>query len=241
MEFFKPLNVFIDGIGATFKSSKKQFVWKFELDEENHQVELECSFLTNKRRVFFDKELKFKGYKPFGEAFSHRFFYNKHIITVENNGTDADIIIDNYSFNEIYGRKIWERMYGRAKPAPSASKQEEGSQLSKLWKEELAQAKPARPISGNLEAPQHDLLQVDSKKELEEDFLELGPEIQDSDFLELSDKEDQKNQDLLDFGSQSVFEVPKVENKRSGVNLDWMAFNEEQPQQKDNTFDLLFS
>ena len=54
---------------------------------------------------------KYNGLKPLGRPFEHRFANGNHTITVKNSGDDADVIINNESFNEAYSRKIWERMY----------------------------------------------------------------------------------------------------------------------------------
>ena len=106
MEYFNPIQALIEGTGAIINSSKKHFTWRFELDAEEHSVELECSFLTNKRRVTFDGHLIHKGSKPLGRDFQYRFNHHKHILTVENHRTEANLLVDSLSFDEIYTKRI---------------------------------------------------------------------------------------------------------------------------------------
>lgn len=48
----------------------------------------------------------FTGFKPIGGIFQYRFFHNKHVVAIDNPGADADLIVDNQSFNDMYGQKI---------------------------------------------------------------------------------------------------------------------------------------
>ena len=111
MEHFNPINALIESTGAMINSSKKRFSWRFELDSSEHSVELECSFITNKRRVTFDGVLIYKGTKSIGKDFQYRFNHIKHILTVENHRTDANLLVDGFSFDEIYSRRMWDRTF----------------------------------------------------------------------------------------------------------------------------------
>ena len=83
-KIFDPISVKIAGIGATFISSKKHFEWVFSVDGEKHTVELECSFLTNKRRVLVDNQLKYNGIKVIGMTFSKDFIVGNRKVCVKN-------------------------------------------------------------------------------------------------------------------------------------------------------------
>lgn len=52
----------------------------------------------------------FTGFKTIGGVFQHRFYHNKHMVTIDNPNTDADLLVDNISFNDVYGKRIWNRM-----------------------------------------------------------------------------------------------------------------------------------
>ncbi|CAG9328464.1 unnamed protein product [Blepharisma stoltei] len=122
---FKPTQVTMEDVDERFKSSKKHIIWHFKLDNEKHTAELECSYLTNKRRVTFDGTLMFTGYKPIGGVFQYRFFHMKHVVTIDNPGADADLLVDSLSFNDLYWQKILEIMYGK----DSASRQPHKDQV----------------------------------------------------------------------------------------------------------------
>jgi len=60
---FIPIDLREDFIGGLLRISKKHFEWKLELDKTVYSIELECSYLTNKRRVYLQKQLVSKGVK----------------------------------------------------------------------------------------------------------------------------------------------------------------------------------
>ena len=60
---FKPLKSHQELIGPRIRGSKKRFEWEFELEGRKYLITLECSFLTNKRRVYVDKVKHYEGYK----------------------------------------------------------------------------------------------------------------------------------------------------------------------------------
>ncbi|CAG9312500.1 unnamed protein product [Blepharisma stoltei] len=161
---FKPLHVSSEGVGLKFRSSKKHFIWKFELDLEEHTVELECSFLTNKRRVTFDRTLLFTGMKPIGGVFQYRFFHNKHVITIDNPRTDADLLVDSLSFNFLYQQRIWNRSY----PNPGFKKENSQGEYPKE-----TFGKPVEDSKAQNSQVSDVVEGKNVKKELGSDFLEL--------------------------------------------------------------------
>lgn len=60
---FKPLKSHQELIGPRIRGSKKRFDWEFDLEGRRYVVSLECSFLTNKRRVYVDNAKQYEGYK----------------------------------------------------------------------------------------------------------------------------------------------------------------------------------
>ena len=153
MEYFNPISVVIQGTGAVFNSSKKHFIWRFELDQEEHSAELECSFLTNKRRVTFDGNLIYKGFKSLLTSdFSYQFKHKNHILTVFNHRNDANLIVDSLSFDLVYGQKIIQKASAlRIKPKNDERLEkhlkEDNFYKNEAKKEEINAPKPARFIS----------------------------------------------------------------------------------------------
>ena len=196
-DYFNPIQALIEGTGALINSSKKRFTWRFELDSEEHSIELECSFITNKRRVSFDGSPVFKGSKPIGRDFQYRFQHNKHIITIENHRTDANLLVDSMSFDEIYTKRIWSRSFDH-KPSESI-------------KEPAVDPRPARPISEEEYSNATNLTEFhpeDNRKKILHEIHHSGsnkpkskPKIAE-DFLELEEKQD-KPVDLLGSSSKT--------------------------------------
>lgn len=199
MDYFNPINAVIEGTGALFNSSKKRFVWRFELDSEEHSVELECSFLTNKRRVTFDGSLIFKGMKPLlSSDFQYQFKHKSHIITVFNHRNDANLLIDSLSFDLLYSKKILNQVknFGnKEKPQVSSSplnnpmkNEEKGPKAARFLTDE--EYEKAVSVSKNFVAPKKSLREILEKHETEKgttknvDLLSMGNE---------------KNKDLFDW------------------------------------------
>ena len=55
---FKPLSSEVYNVGKHFKSSKKRFMWKFELNEEPHVIDLYVSRFSGKRKVLLDGDIQ---------------------------------------------------------------------------------------------------------------------------------------------------------------------------------------
>jgi len=55
---FIPQYFEIREVGKTIKSTKLQYIWRFNLDSKDHTVELFASKLSNKKKVVLDGTLK---------------------------------------------------------------------------------------------------------------------------------------------------------------------------------------
>lgn len=44
----------VEDLGKYFKSSKKKYKWYFQLDNKDHFLELEFSYLSGKRKLMLD-------------------------------------------------------------------------------------------------------------------------------------------------------------------------------------------
>ena len=69
---FNPIRFNEENIGATIKGSKKKFQWTFEMDGRSNTIVLECSMITHKRKLSFNGEIKFHGFKKVGSRFTYQ-------------------------------------------------------------------------------------------------------------------------------------------------------------------------
>lgn len=129
---FVPLDITVLNIGIIFKSSKRQFNWRFRLNGTETSVKFECSLLTNKRRVYLDGRLRFDGNKPFRKEFHCSLTYNGNRLDIQNTGHEADLSINSQSFNRVHYQGIWNRMYEAPVSAESVFEATRESQRQQL-------------------------------------------------------------------------------------------------------------
>ncbi|CAG9319931.1 unnamed protein product [Blepharisma stoltei] len=95
---FKPLLHDSYNVGKHIKSSKKRFTWKFELDGQEHVVDLYVSKISGKRKVLVDGDIKIQAKKSaiYGsyplKIGRHNLLINEQIDSV------FDLQVDNCSF-----------------------------------------------------------------------------------------------------------------------------------------------
>ena len=93
-------------VGKRIKSSKKRFLWRFEIDGNQHQVDLYCSRLSGRRKLFFDGDLKHDTYTTGGIGASYPIRYGRHVFLIVQVGDcDYDLRIDNISFKEMLSKQ----------------------------------------------------------------------------------------------------------------------------------------
>jgi hypothetical protein len=93
-------------VGKRIKSSKKRFLWRFEIDGNQHQVDLYCSRLSGRRKLFFDGDLKHDTYTTGGMGTSYPIRYGRHVFLIVQVGDcDYDLRIDNLSFKEMLSKQ----------------------------------------------------------------------------------------------------------------------------------------
>ena len=230
-DYFNPIQALIEGTGAVINSSKKRFTWRFELDSQEHSVELECSFITNKRRISFDGSPVFKGSKPMGRDFQHRFQHNKHIITIENHRTDANLLVDSMSFDEIYTKRIWSRSFDHKPSDPIKESDNDPRPARHISEEEYSTAARITGIESESKQKKslHDILHTGSNKgkprpKIAEDFLELEENKEKQVPLPVNSS---KPIDLLGFEGTDIFGIQSSSPGRK------------KPQDRQNS-DLLF-
>eukprot|EP00347_Sterkiella_histriomuscorum_P019565 403341149 len=94
-----PQNAF--GMAQAFQQSKTQFIWKFSLDSQMVTIELICSHLSGKKKVFRDGRVIFETQK-FGTSFQYPFQINNHMLNIIQHGDHFELRIDNQSFQHLY-------------------------------------------------------------------------------------------------------------------------------------------
>lgn len=228
MEYFNPVSALIEGTGALFNSSKRRYTWRFVLDSQEHSVELECSYITNKRRVTFDGSLIFKGTKPLGRDFQYRFQHEKHILTVENRKNDANLHVDSLSFNQIYGKKIWDKVHSLKDQQGSISEIKDPRPARYISEDEYNLAiKLSEPVIQEQKKSLHEILHKDSerskpKHKIPENFLDIdkGQGPVNNDLLGFSEPKKADDNDLLGFSNEEKKEV-----RNPNLNKELLSLN----------------
>lgn len=93
-------------IGEHIKKSKKQFIWKFELDGLQHTIEFLVSKLTGKKKILQDG-ISLYEQKKMTTSFQFPFNIGKHMWVIAYSSKEVDLRIDNNTFESLYkGRKF---------------------------------------------------------------------------------------------------------------------------------------
>ena len=88
-------------IGERIKQTKISYIWKFDYEYITYTVELHCSKLSGKYRLYLNKEL-LKEIVDLFQPFNHQFNINDMKCMVIQYGSKFDFRIENQSFNHIY-------------------------------------------------------------------------------------------------------------------------------------------
>lgn len=92
-------------VGKHVKSTKKKFTWKFELNNQEHQVDMYCSRVTGRRKVLLNGDIRYESNALGGIGITYPFRFERSIIMVVQTGDcDFDLRIDNFSL-ELLAKK----------------------------------------------------------------------------------------------------------------------------------------
>jgi hypothetical protein len=122
MSDIKPLNFERHDIGAHFKKSKSQFIWKLSLDSTLLTIELMCSHFSGKKKVYRDGKLLCEIQK-FGTSFQYPFQIGSHMLNIVQHGDIFELRIDNQSFSHMYHMERTKRAFtydGEQPPSEAA-------------------------------------------------------------------------------------------------------------------------
>ncbi|CAI2364177.1 unnamed protein product [Moneuplotes crassus] len=107
-------------IGEKIKKTKTQFIFKFELDGLQHQIEFLVSKLTGKKKVIQDGEVILEQQK-LAKNFQFPFNIGKHMLNLSYGLKGAKLRIDNVAFEDLYQSRGF-----KATSMPSGHKRPEG-------------------------------------------------------------------------------------------------------------------
>ena len=102
MSAISNLNFIERNIGSKIKSTKKQYIWEFTIDNLNHKIEYFDSVISKKRKVIVDGKLFFTTDDGYKDSFFLNFQLKGHNITINRTFNRVDLRIDSESFEHAY-------------------------------------------------------------------------------------------------------------------------------------------
>ncbi len=98
---FKPTYYEMREVGKRIKSTKKLYIWRFDLDGKKHEVQLYTSVLSGKKKVVHNGRVLFTD-KKFKGAFQFPFSISKNSLNIVQHGDKYEIRINNMSFAHLW-------------------------------------------------------------------------------------------------------------------------------------------
>ncbi|CAG9311502.1 unnamed protein product [Blepharisma stoltei] len=96
---FNPLLFETLNVGKHIKSSKKRFMWKFELDGKEHVIDLFLSKISGKRKILLNGDIKIEAKRSSSSYGSYPLRIGSHsLLLFELEGNIFDLRCDNISF-----------------------------------------------------------------------------------------------------------------------------------------------
>eukprot|EP00343_Euplotes_focardii_P007568 CAMPEP_0205819996 /NCGR_PEP_ID=MMETSP0206-20130828/2564_1 /ASSEMBLY_ACC=CAM_ASM_000279 /TAXON_ID=36767 /ORGANISM="Euplotes focardii, Strain TN1" /LENGTH=400 /DNA_ID=CAMNT_0053114259 /DNA_START=26 /DNA_END=1228 /DNA_ORIENTATION=- len=213
-------------IGEKIKKSKTQFIWKFELDGLQHQIEFLVSKFTGKKRVIQDGVILLEQQK-LSKNFSYPFNIGKHMCVISYGLKGAGMRIDNNAFDDLYQTKSFggKASMTNHRKAPGSSKPSAAVGGRKKMPEgwvDIQKAKDSVKYD-DIPDPYSDKVKIENKKE--------------------EKKEEKQKISLKDLGrgkkSGTVFKKNKDEFFDNDDDFNWDS-NKNKNKEKGNDFDFDF-
>ena len=88
-------------IGNWLKKSKKQYIWKLEVDGDLHCIEFLDSILSGKKKIIKNGLIVFER-QLFGVPFQYPFNIGKHSLNIAMHGDKYELRVDGMSFSHLY-------------------------------------------------------------------------------------------------------------------------------------------
>ena len=89
-------------VGGTVKTSKKQHIWEFTIDNKDERVEFFDSHLSFKRKVIVNGQLIYDKQDGNQTYFNLSFQLDDHNVVITKTFDRVDLRIDSESFEHIY-------------------------------------------------------------------------------------------------------------------------------------------
>ena len=96
------LNYIERNVGSKIKSSKKQYIWEFTIDEKDEKIEFFDSHLSLKRKVIVNGQIIYDKQDSNPNQFVFNFQLDGHYITINKTFERVDLRIDSESFEHTY-------------------------------------------------------------------------------------------------------------------------------------------
>ena len=90
----KPIHYEMREVGKHIKSTKKLFVWKFNLDKKDYTVELYTSMMSGKKKICQNGQPIFED-NSYQGAFNFNFSIGKNSLSVVQHGDKYELRINN--------------------------------------------------------------------------------------------------------------------------------------------------
>ncbi|CAK58689.1 unnamed protein product (macronuclear) [Paramecium tetraurelia] len=95
------VNYEVEDMGRYFKSSKKKYKWTFMLEDKQHMLELEFSYLSGKRRLVLDGRVLHES-MMLTSSFQYPFTLEGFALNVIQQGDAFELRINNKVFSHLY-------------------------------------------------------------------------------------------------------------------------------------------
>ena len=100
---FKPLAYEVNNVGKHIKSTKKKYLWKFELDNKEYEITLYISKLSGKRKILLNGDIHSTEKRSSSTFGSYPLRIGTHSLLVfEVDDNKFDLRVDNLSFEATY-------------------------------------------------------------------------------------------------------------------------------------------
>ena len=102
-ESIKNLNFIVRNVGSNIKSTKKQYIWEFNLDGQNTKIEFFDSLISNRKKIVVNGKEQYNKEVSSFEHFTYNFVLMGHNFMVSKSTKNkVDLRIDNQSYEYMY-------------------------------------------------------------------------------------------------------------------------------------------
>ena len=109
-----------ENIGLNIHMSKRQFIWKFDLNGTPQEIKLLDSRLSNKKRIYKNDKMILNTKSK--KNFSHEFEIDGHTCLIIQYADKFELRIDNQSFTHIYNWQKNKQMFEEKSPVVISKK-----------------------------------------------------------------------------------------------------------------------